>query len=188
MAGAPYLPMYVGDYFSDTMHLSTLEHGAYTLLIYTYWKRGGALPDDDEQLARIVRMSVRDWRKVKPVIAAFFTVTDRAWTHKRIDRELANYAGRSAKASDSANARWKNERSNANAMRTHRPSNANASPEQCSSDAIQVISSRNTQNLGSESPAPQRAGLSPERGTDKNPRAKPDRPRVVYPKLGEGYE
>ena len=51
----PYIPLFVADYLADTSHLSTLEHGAYLLLIMNYWQRGESLPCGDMQLARIAR-------------------------------------------------------------------------------------------------------------------------------------
>jgi uncharacterized protein YdaU (DUF1376 family) len=81
----PWMPLYTADYLADTAHLSASEHGAYLLLIMHYWRKGG-LPYDDAQLARIARMSPEEWSKVRPIIEAFF---EPGWTHKRIEKELA---------------------------------------------------------------------------------------------------
>lgn len=81
----PWMPFFVADYLADTSHLSTLEHGAYLLLIMHYWANGG-LPNDDQKLARITRLSDRDWQKIKATIEKFF---DGDWKHCRIDVELA---------------------------------------------------------------------------------------------------
>lgn len=78
------MPLYVGDYLADTGHLTTVEHGAYLLLIMHYW-RVGSLPVDDAKLARIARMTATEWRKVRKTIAAFF---DDDWKHARIEFEM----------------------------------------------------------------------------------------------------
>jgi len=85
-----WMPFYAGDYLADTMHLSRDEHGGYLLLIMAYWRNGGPLPDNDKQLAAIVKASLSEWRKLRRVLAPFFTITDdHSWRHRRIDRELA---------------------------------------------------------------------------------------------------
>src|SRR3546814_11598817 len=53
-----------------------------------YW-RHGAPPDDDETLAAIARLPVPRWRKLRPVIAPFFTAIDGKWRQKRADEEMA---------------------------------------------------------------------------------------------------
>lgn len=81
----PWMPFYIGDYIADTGHLSTVQHGAYMLLIMNYWVRGG-LPLDDRQLATITKLPMRDWLKHRPVLAMFF---EEGWRHRRLDLELA---------------------------------------------------------------------------------------------------
>lgn len=83
---APFMPLYVADYLADTGHLSTLEHGAYLLLLMHYW-RVGKLPTEDRQLAHVTRTSLRQWQTIRPQIADFF---DAGWTHKRVEKERDN--------------------------------------------------------------------------------------------------
>lgn len=84
-----WMPMYWGVYIADTRRLSTLEHGAYLLLIADYWQSGQPLPDDDKILAKIAGLTVPKWKAIRQAIAAFFVVADGLWRHKRIDLELA---------------------------------------------------------------------------------------------------
>lgn len=85
MSARPWMPFYVGDYLGDTAHLSTLQHGAYLLLMLHYWRHEG-LPDDDEQLARIAGMTANEWRKNRAILRALFK--GEGWRHHRIDREI----------------------------------------------------------------------------------------------------
>lgn len=89
MSARPWMSFYVADYLADTTHLTTIEHGAYLLLIFAYWQGGAPLPDDDPRLARLARMSLKDWTKLRPTLAELFDVAGGAWKHKRVDRELA---------------------------------------------------------------------------------------------------
>jgi uncharacterized protein YdaU (DUF1376 family) len=79
-----WMPLYVADYLADTGHLSTIEHGAYMLLIMHYWQRG-SLPKDDLRLSSIARASLEQWQGMKATLADMF---DGDWTHKRIETEL----------------------------------------------------------------------------------------------------
>lgn len=97
MAAIPFMPLYVADYLADAAHLSTLEHGAYLLLIMTYWQRGEPLPDDDKKLARICRVGPREWARMKPTLSEFFEIADGDWLHSRVQRELQNVRDKSLK-------------------------------------------------------------------------------------------
>jgi uncharacterized protein YdaU (DUF1376 family) len=104
MAALPYMPLYVADYLADAAHLTTVEHGAYLLLIMNYWQRGGSLPDDDVRLARIARMGPREWARVKGNLSEFFDIADGAWSHSRVDTELARVSAKSLKSKKAAQA------------------------------------------------------------------------------------
>lgn len=126
MSKPPWMPLYVADYLKDTRILSTLEHGAYLLLIMEYWTKG-RLPGTDKELARIVGMTVPNWRAIKPVIQEFF---HDGWKHKRLDAELA-------KAIEKTTARQTAGRRGgiAKATRKQTPSNALASSSQPEKDS-----------------------------------------------------
>jgi uncharacterized protein YdaU (DUF1376 family) len=83
-----HFPFYPGDYLRDTQRLSLAEHGAYMLLIMEYFV-AGPLPDEDGRFARLLRVDIRTWRKLRPNIAdKFEPIKDGLWRHKRIDLEL----------------------------------------------------------------------------------------------------
>lgn len=102
-----WMPLYIGDYLADTMHLTREQHGGYLLLIMAYWRTGAPLRDDDGFLASIVKATPAEWRKLRPALSEFFEVGDGLWRHKRIDKELSDadekYTRRKAR-SDTANA------------------------------------------------------------------------------------
>lgn len=81
------MPLYVGDYLRDTSRLTTEQHGAYLLLIMDYFMNG-ALPDDDEVLAAVVKMSERNWKKNKPAIIKYFSLNKGFLYHERIESEI----------------------------------------------------------------------------------------------------
>ena len=83
-----WMPFYVADYLADTMHLTAEQHGAYLLLIMAAWKRGGALPDNDDQLAGIAKLSRAAWRKNAAVIRTFFKRRDGMLIQSRVEREV----------------------------------------------------------------------------------------------------
>jgi uncharacterized protein YdaU (DUF1376 family) len=89
MAALPYMQFYVADYLADTAHLSTLEHGAYMLLLMNYWQRGKPLPTSDERLSRICRLSMDEWLAIKDNILEFFIEKDGELVQKRVEIELA---------------------------------------------------------------------------------------------------
>lgn len=84
-----WMPVTPGDYYRDTNHLTTAQHGAYFLLLMHAWVANGLLPDDDEALRSVTRMDKSDWRRSRKALLAFFKPTEAGYRHKRIDIELA---------------------------------------------------------------------------------------------------
>lgn len=105
-----WMPLYVGDYLSDTAHLTTAEHGAYLLLLMHQW-RAGSVPADENQQARIARCGVKEWRRLAPAVLPFFHVTETGKLHQmRLERErqrsLTISQKRHAVAVTAAKKRW----------------------------------------------------------------------------------
>jgi uncharacterized protein YdaU (DUF1376 family) len=99
--------IYGGDYLRDTMHLSAEQHGMYFLMLNHYYSTGEPLPNDEEVLARVSRVSVDAWLRNRNVILKFFTQdVDGRWRNKRADEEIAKRQRLSGRASKGAAARW----------------------------------------------------------------------------------
>lgn len=128
-----YYSHHIGDYTTDTAHLSLLEDGAYRRLMDRYYTTEAPLPSDDT-LFRLVRARSTDEQEaVRVVLAEFFDLTTAGWTHKRCDKEIEAFKAKSDKAADAANKRWgksgnpiSDVPSNAKAMPTHSERNADA--------------------------------------------------------------
>ncbi len=74
----PFLPDYsvnpeVATF--NTLHMSTEEFGAFTLLAYQAWREDPpcSLPNDDTELARFARMTPERWAECKHRVLATFT-------------------------------------------------------------------------------------------------------------------
>lgn len=83
-----WMPLYIGDYLADTMRLTTLQHGAYFLLMMEYWTQG-PLPNDEGALAAIAKLDRPTWKKdVWPALQRFFAEADGGMlTQKRLEAE-----------------------------------------------------------------------------------------------------
>jgi uncharacterized protein YdaU (DUF1376 family) len=108
-----WMPLWIGAYLADTMRLTTIQHGAYLLLMMAYWRERKALPDDDNELRAITKTEKSEWKLMRPVLSKFFRVDGGVWWHKRVEREMALADERSKKSSDkaakAAQARWGNQ-------------------------------------------------------------------------------
>lgn len=85
-----WMPLYVGDYLRDTGHLTTIEHGAYLLLLMQAWTRDGALPADDNRLRTLARMSPAEWKASRDTILEFFERDGDCYRQQRLTEELEN--------------------------------------------------------------------------------------------------
>jgi uncharacterized protein YdaU (DUF1376 family) len=137
-----WMPMYWGNYVADTGHLSTLEHGAYLLLIGHYWTTGKPLPKNEKKLAKIARISCAQWRKISDTILEFFCDDGDCYTHSRIAQELE-------KAQKKYEARAMAGRAGGKAKAKQKPSNAKARLNQSQSQLQSTNVDRDTTYLSS---------------------------------------
>lgn len=86
MAALPYMQFYVADYLADTSHLTTEEHGAYMLLLFSYWQTGKPLRID--RLATVARIPNDRWPSVAETLSEFFHVTETHWVQFRVEADL----------------------------------------------------------------------------------------------------
>jgi uncharacterized protein YdaU (DUF1376 family) len=152
-----WMPLWIGSYLADTQHLSRDEHGGYLLLLMTYWRVGGPLPDDDKRLAAIVKATPKEWKALRPVLAEFFTVADGVWVSKRAEQELADSLVRKEKAASkaqaAAQARWgKSPSKPPSNARGNAPSTPQAMHEQCPTPS--PLNTSDADASGGEPPAP----------------------------------
>lgn len=88
MKADSWMPVYVGDYLRDTMHLTTEQHGAYLLLLFCCWFARGLLDDNDAILAGVCKATPEYWKtNLRPVLVKFFEVKDGKWISKRVAEE-----------------------------------------------------------------------------------------------------
>lgn len=145
MSNRAWMPLHIENYLADTGHLTAAEHGAYMLLIMTYW-RDGRLPEDERLIARISRLSKDEWAESRDVIAALFRD---GWKHKRIDEELAKADEIIEKRRNAANTR-------------HAKSKPDAHAEQVQSKSSDTGTLPRTLDQGLEKEEP--SGSSKKRG------------------------
>lgn len=132
MAQFPALPLWTDAYLGDTTHLTTIEHGAYLLLLIVAWRSPDCrLPNDDKMLARFTKLSPSQWKRIKPIIMEFFTIRDE-WIYqlrlldeleavKRLTMQRSNAGKSSALKRKERNQRAFQREANETATPTPRP-------------------------------------------------------------------
>jgi uncharacterized protein YdaU (DUF1376 family) len=126
MAEFPKMPLWTDAYMGDTGHLTTIEHGAYLLLLITMWRNKGTLPADDRLLAKYTRLTATQWARIRPVIMPFFKLNGGVLSQGRLTDEYNAVRQHSAKQSDRAKARW---------LKTNDTPDATAVPKESQNDA-----------------------------------------------------
>lgn len=84
---------FMGDYGRDTADLSMMEHGAYNVILDTYYATGGPLAPDMPSLYRIAKaFSAAERKAVEKVVERFFKIGPDGLRHnKRADEEITGH-------------------------------------------------------------------------------------------------
>ena len=169
------MPLYPADWDADTGHLSCDEVGAYLRIVLHYWRKGPPA-DDDGSLARIVRMDLARWRRVRPAIAAFFRLEGGVWRHGRVEKELADAREKRRRAIERAAAGGRGKA----AKRQGASAASSTAPSSATSNAVAVLdgcpspspteaegSIKPSARSGREPPEARRVGASDDRAVDR---------------------
>jgi uncharacterized protein YdaU (DUF1376 family) len=182
-----WMPLFWGDLFANTLHLSAEEFGSYMLLIGHAWEHQGKIPVKD--LQRIARASNFRWCKIRPRLSQFFnTIIDpNNWHHDRVIMELTIAGEISNKRKDAAMQMHASQRANACNLHNHTTlhSRENSSNGKEGGDANRMQMHPEFEHSQSYTPS----GMSPDKGLEHRspPRAKsdnvltplPEKPRKV---------
>lgn len=116
MGDSPAFQFYVADYVMGTMMMDAAERGVYMDCLCHQWSAGGVPGDDLKALARVMRVSDREAKRLWAAVGQKFTRSaDGLWRNARLEAEREKQAAFRAAASEagkkSAAARRANDRS-----------------------------------------------------------------------------
>jgi uncharacterized protein YdaU (DUF1376 family) len=90
MGKIPMQPWFPDAHIADTGTLTLEEQGAYRLLLDHLWIKGGCLRDNDKEIARLLRISIKKWQKIKPNLGDYLHIAEGIITQKRLQRDYQN--------------------------------------------------------------------------------------------------
>jgi len=123
------MPLDTSAYLSDTGHLSTIEHGAYLLILMALWRsRDGSLDGSDQYLARVTRMTIGRWKRVATTIRALLLTKDGRVSQKRVNRDRDRLAPGSESNSDQKRSPGENPNREAKPLKNNRAPPKQAPP------------------------------------------------------------
>ncbi|MDG1287860.1 MAG: DUF1376 domain-containing protein [Rickettsiales bacterium] len=96
MGKIPMQQWYLDAHISDTGTLTLEEQGAYRLLMDHLWIKGGHLPDNDKDVARLLRIPVKKWQKIKVRLSDYLLIYEGVITQKRLQKDYQSAIKKSA--------------------------------------------------------------------------------------------
>lgn len=148
-----YYKHHIGDFIKHTSSLNNSQSMAYLKLIWMYYEQESPLKNEPQKLAFLVGS---DQQTVELILEVYFDKDGDFWRNSRCDKEIEEYRSKSAKATKSAEARWrknaKASNSNADFMRTHSERNANELKNDANHKPVTNNHKPNNKNTGDNSP------------------------------------
>lgn len=89
-----WYPRYPSRFDLGTLGFSLAERGAYSCLVDCYYANEGPLPDDDAQLAAMLRVGLDEWLLLAPRVRSKFVAKAGKLHHPICDELLADQARR----------------------------------------------------------------------------------------------
>lgn len=84
MSKIPMQQWFPDAHIADTALLNLEQQGAYRLLLDNMWIKGGYIKNDDKEIARMLRITVKKWQKVKPFLEDYLLFFEGNITQKRL--------------------------------------------------------------------------------------------------------
>jgi len=95
MGKIPMQQWYPDAHIADTGTLTLEEQGAYRLLLDHLWIKGGHLPDNDKEIARLLRIPVKKWQKIKERLRDYLLIDKDTITQERLQRDYKSAMNKS---------------------------------------------------------------------------------------------
>lgn len=138
MAGIITVPFHIGDFLSGTLHMDTLEKGAYIMLLLSHYQAGEiGIPEDDKKLSRIAGVSLKTWMRIKPTMQEKFYSVNGFWVNSKCIDVIRKVAQLSSKQ-------------RAKALKKHNRDDATAEPRQCQPKPKPLVLSKDNTPSSSE--------------------------------------
>jgi uncharacterized protein YdaU (DUF1376 family) len=106
----PMLPWYPANFMSATRGWSVTARGIYRELLDCQWEIPEGLPTDPAALQRLIGATKAEWREWPAVEPKFPIGADGTRRNQTLEQHRARAMDRSAKAAESAAAKWKRQR------------------------------------------------------------------------------
>lgn len=81
----PFVRFYVDDYMADTAHLTTVEHGAHTLIMCAHAQ--AQEPVHELELPAITKLH-GEFESVRDALAELFVISNGYWSHEGVTGEI----------------------------------------------------------------------------------------------------
>lgn len=97
MGKMPMQQWFPDAHIADTANLTLEEQGAYRLLMDNMWIKGGSIRNDDKEIARMLRISVKRWQKIRIKLADYLIIELGIISQKRIQKDYKEACEKSKK-------------------------------------------------------------------------------------------